>query len=137
MSLSLYTDSEDSSRFTSVFIILLPLVGAVFILTVMLVFAAIIIVLCKRRKRRVVVNRSHEIVEHIYDVPGAIVKSKSQREHQPELRQDERAIDGSAQGSLYQMNMKSNVAYGCIGPGRQRPTDILPSEAQYSEVSML
>ena len=129
------TDLEDSSSSTSFFIIALPLVGAVFILTVVLVIAAITIVLCKRRKRRVVAKRPHEIVEHIYDVPGVVVKSKSQYEHQHELELEERETNAPA--FSHQMNMESNVAYGCIGPGCQRLTHDLPSEAQSSEVSML
>ena len=114
---------------------MLPLVGVVFTLTVVLVIAALTIVLCKRRKQRVVTKSQHEIVDHIYDVPGVVVKSKSQHEHRHELEPEERETNAPA--FSLQMNMESNVAYGCIGPGWQRPTHDPPSEAQSSEEGML
>ena len=125
------TDQEDGSKFTSFFTVILPLVVGVFILTIILVTIALVIVLCKRRKQEG--NRQREFVEHIYDVPGVIIKSKPQSE----LRQKEGAMDTNDELSRNLYEMKSNVAYGCIGSVQQRSANVPPSRAQSSEVSSL
>jgi hypothetical protein len=124
-------DQEDGSKFISFFTVVLPLVVGVFILTIVLVTAALVIVLCKRRKQGG--NRQREFVEHIYDVPGVIIKSKPQSE----LRQKEGAMDTNDELSRNLYEMKSNVAYGCIGSVQQRSANVPPSRAQSSEVSSL
>ena len=106
------------------------MVVGVFILAIIIVVAVIILI--TKRKSKI-----HSLTDYIYRVSSDTGDSGSQNKPECELKEKETTTKTSTNVCDLLSDLKSDSALGCIESGKQETTDIVPTEAQSSEVSTL